>query len=415
MPSGTSCSPTVSAMRDEAFRLFEAGVIAADPESAVLKALPDRRPDLIVALGKAAPGMIRAAVARFGPVPAIVITHRENAEASLPPGVRLFLAGHPVPDEAGLAAGKAVLEAVSALAAGQNLLVLVSGGGSALLPAPPEGVTLADKRKLNSLLLASGADIGEMNLIRQQVSLLKGGGLARAAAPADVVALILSDVVGDDLSVIASGPTAAPVGTRSEARQRLRARGLWPDLPVAIRACLEREDQPIAVPSNHVDNRLVGSNTLSREAMARAAPKAVLSREPLTGDVSEAAARIMAEADGSGVWLWGGETTVRIRGAGKGGRNQELALRVALLAEQAGWTDDWVFLSAGTDGRDGPTEAAGGLVDRESLARMRAAGIDPEEALARNDSNPALAASGDLVITGATGTNVADLQVMIRA
>lgn len=415
MPSGTSFPPAVSAMREEALRLFDAGVIAADPEEAVLKALPERRPDLIVALGKAAPGMIRAALARFGPVPGIVITHRENAEADLPPGVQVFFAGHPVPDEVGLAGAKTVLEAVSRLAFGQRLLVLISGGGSALLPAPPEGISLADKRELNRLLLASGADIGEMNLIRQQVSLLKGGGLARATSPADVVALILSDVVGDDISVIASGPTAAPVGTRSEARQRLRSRGLWPELPAAIRGLLEGQDQPIEPAANHVDNRLVGSNTLSRAAMAHASPGASLSPEPLTGDVSEAAARIMAEARGPGIWLWGGETTVRLRGAGKGGRNQELALRVALLAEQAGWRDDWVFLSAGTDGRDGPTEAAGGLVDGESLTRMRAAGIDPEEALARNDSNPALAASGDLVVTGATGTNVADLQIMIRA
>ncbi|MFN6978720.1 MAG: MOFRL family protein, partial [Gemmobacter sp.] len=134
---------------------------------------------------------------------------------------------------------------------------------------------------------------------------------------------------------------------------------------------------------------------------------------PLTGDVAEAAARIV-EAGGAGVTLWGGETTVQIRGTGQGGRNQELALRVAMLAEAAGWAPGWCFLSGGTDGRDGPTEAAGGIVDAGSLGRMRAAGIDPASALADNDSHRALAASGDLLMTGGTGTNVADLQILIR-
>jgi hydroxypyruvate reductase len=161
------------------------------------------------------------------------------------------------------------------------------------------------------------------------------------------------------------------------------------------------------------DNRLIGSNALSVAAMAAAAPGARVPPGPLVGDVSAAAARIIAEG-GPGVTLWGGETTVRLTGRGLGGRNQELALRVALAAEAAGWPPGWAFLSAGTDGRDGPTGAAGGLVDAGTCARIRAAGLDPAALLADNDSHRALAAAGDLVVTGGTGTNVADLQVLIR-
>jgi hydroxypyruvate reductase len=290
--------------------------------------------------------------------------------------------------------------------------MLISGGGSALLPAPALGLTLADKAEVNRLLLASGADITEMNLIRQQLSRLKGGGLLRAAAPARVTALILSDVAGDDLRVIASGPTVAPIGTAAEARAALVARGVWDRLPDAVRLHLERAPEPAPLPE--AENRLIGSNAISVAAMAEAAPGARVVEAPLVGDVADAAVGIWDTASGPGIWLFGGETTVVLRGEGLGGRNQELALRVALEAEARGVAGPWVFLSGGTDGRDGPTEAAGGIVDPGSLGRMRAAGVDPAEYLARNDSNAALAASGDLLVTGATGTNVADLQVLIR-
>ncbi|MEZ5911431.1 MAG: MOFRL family protein [Paracoccaceae bacterium] len=161
------------------------------------------------------------------------------------------------------------------------------------------------------------------------------------------------------------------------------------------------------------DNRLIGSNALSVAAMATAAGGATVVAEPLTGDVGAAAARVLGH--GPGLWLFGGETTVVLRGKGRGGRNQELALRLAMLAEARGLASPWVFLSGGTDGRDGPTDAAGALVDDTTLARMRAAGIDPAAHLAENDSYPALKAAGDLLITGATGTNVADLQLFWRA
>ena len=293
-----------------------------------------------------------------------------------------------------------------------QVLALISGGGSALLPAPAAGLSLADKAAVSRLLLASGTDITGMNLVRQQLSRLKGGGFARLAAPATVTALILSDVIGDDLRVIASGPTVAPIGTAEQAKDLLIGAGVWDALPAAVRAHLQAAPAEPAAPPT-ADNRLIGSNPISVQAMADAAGTAKVADEPLVGDVQDAARRVLQTA-GPGITLFGGETTVVLRGDGLGGRNQELALRVALLVEQAGWDDDWVFLSGGTDGRDGPTDAAGGLVDGTTLDRIRGAGIDPESALANNDSYHALQAAGDLLITGATGTNVADLQVLIR-
>jgi hydroxypyruvate reductase len=399
--------------RARAEGLFRIGVAAADPAGAVARALADFAPPpgrlVVVAVGKAALRMAGAALERLPASRAVVVTNNENAGPLA--GAAVHAAGHPVPDARGLAAGEAVIAAVSGLGEGDALLALISGGGSALLPAPVAGVPLADKAAVNRLLLASGAPIEAMNLVRQNLSRLKGGGLARLAAPARVTALILSDVVGDDLRAIASGPTVAPLGDAAAAAAVLRAHGIWDDCPASVRAHLAAARPAPPVPE--ADNRLIGSNALSVAAMAAAAPGARVPGGALVGDVAEAAARIVAEG-GPGVTLRGGETTVRLTGRGLGGRNQELALRVALAAEAAGWPPGWAFLSGGTDGRDGPTEAAGGLVDAGTLARIRAAGLDPAALLADNDSNRALAAAGDLVVTGGTGTNVADLQVLIR-
>ncbi len=401
--------------RDEALSIFGAGLTAADPGGAVHRAL-SRSPwagagqgrRVLIAVGKAAHGMAGAALEVLGPVDAaLVVTTVPNAVPLA--GCEVLGSGHPVPDDAGERAAVRVEEMLADLAPGDRVLALISGGGSALLPAPVAGVTLEEKAEVNRLLLASGADITEMNLVRQQLSRLKGGGLLRAAAPAAVTALILSDVPGDDLAVIASGPTVAPIGTRADARAALRARGLWDRLPEAVRTHLGSPDAG-GPDLPKADNRLIGSNGISLSAMARAADGAPA--EELTGDVEAAAARILA--CGPGVHLFGGETTVHIRGDGKGGRNQELALRVACGAEAAGWAGDWVFLSGGTDGRDGPTDAAGGIVDAGTVARIRAAGLDPLALLDRNDSYRALQAAGDLLMTGPTGTNVADLQVLIR-
>lgn len=413
----------ISAPRDSLDRharaLFDTALRAVDPGRAVAQALasgavPEPAPGgklAVVAIGKAAGEMMRAVLDAVQPAAALVVTNTGNAGPV--PGAQVYTAGHPVPDADGLRAAQAVEDLAQKLTARDRLLVLVSGGGSALLPAPVEGATLEDKIAVSRGLLACGADITEMNLVRQQLSQLKGGGLLRAAAPAEVHALILSDVIGDDLRVVASGLTVAPIGTRADARDVLKRRGLWSDLPEAVRAHLQKpQEASVQGDAPRARNRLVASNAMALEAMTRADPTAICAPQPLCGDVADAAEAVLDQVDGrSGTWLFGGETTVRLRGDGRGGRNQELALRVALMAQARRIDGPWVFLSGGTDGRDGPTDAAGAVVDDGTIARIGAAGIDPQAALARNDSYTALAAAGDLLMTGATGTNVADLQV----
>ncbi|WP_427026249.1 glycerate kinase type-2 family protein (plasmid) [Aureimonas ureilytica] len=407
------------ALRARALDLFRAGVGAADPSHSVMRSLreaplPAAGPGgrvSVVAFGKAAPLMAKAALSVIDADEVLVVTV-DGLAVDLP-GADVHFASHPVPDERGEAAAREVLRRAEALGPQDRLLALVSGGASALLPAPVEGVSLADKIAVNRLLLASGAEIGETNLVRQSLSRLKGGGLARAAAPAGILSLILSDVVEGDLGIVASGPTAAPLGSQADAAALLRRFGLWETVPDTVRRHLERVHPPRALPP--VDNRLIGSNALSVAAMARACAGAKHVAEPLVGDVSDAAETVLAHwPEPGGAVLFGGETTVRIAGDGLGGRNQELSLRVAMLARARGLPGDFVFLSGGTDGRDGPTDAAGGLVDGATLSRMREAGVDPTDALARNDSYHALKASGDLILMPPTGTNVADLQVLMR-
>ena len=397
---------------DQALKAFLSGVAAADPAVAVCKALPsfDQAPTLI-AVGKAAVSMARAAQSVLGDLPEVlVVTNPENASDL--PGAQVFAAAHPIPDQMGLKAGQTVIAALQRASAAQRpVLCLISGGGSALLPAPIVGISLQDKIDLNALLLASGANIEVMNLIRQQLSLLKGGGMLSYASPSPVTSLILSDVIGDDLRVVASGLTVSPIGTRLQACSELKALGLWGQTNAAVKTALERPEEIIDLPVTK--NILIGSNVLSLAAMGKEIPEATIHKMPLVGDVSQAAARVAAA--GPGIHLFGGETTVRLTGTGRGGRNQELALRVALLAEYQNWQGRWLYLQAGTDGRDGPTDAAGGVVCEASVSVMSSVGIDPNQLLANNDAYSALQAAKALLITGGTGTNVADLGVLIRA
>ncbi len=389
--------------RAEAVRIFEAGVRAADPYAAVAGALHDvPEPALIVAVGKAAGLMAKAALTRFAGVRCLVVTNYENA--AILDGAEVFAAGHPVPDEKGAAAARAVMAALND--ATGPVLALISGGGSALLPAPAGTLTMDDKATANTLLLGSGVDITAMNLVRQQLSDLKGGGMLRLAAPHHVTALILSDVIGDDLAAIASGPTAGPLGTAADAKKLLQDAGLWMRMPEPVRAHLIGASTPASLPP--ATNLLVGSNSQSVTAMARAAQDAHMLPTPIEGDVRDAA-RMICDQAGPGTTVWGGETTVVLQGTGQGGRNQELALRIAQEAGLRGWTD-WVCLQGGSDGRDGPTDATGGLVDQDTLDKID----DLEGLLNNNDSYAALAQAGDLLRIGATGTNVADLGVLIR-
>lgn len=394
--------------------IFKAGVAAADPAAAVKGALAGVALEnpVIISVGKAGRTMAEAALQCLSSDTVIVVTNYENAKPL--EGAEVRAAAHPVPDANGARAALRVEEALSH--ARGDVLALISGGGSALLPAPVVGVSLEEKAEVNKLLLASGADIVTMNLVRQQLSRLKGGGLLRAAAPATVTTLVLSDVVTDDTRAIASGPTVSSIGNRAEAAQVLKDYGLWEQVAPSVRAHLERPEPDLG-PLPESPLTIVGSNARSVAAMAEAAKGAgtvYTHATPVEGDVSEAAEVILDIAmaqGGKGLFLFGGETTVKIKGDGLGGRNQELAMRVAMLAEERGIAE-FTFLSGGTDGRDGPTDAAGGLVDSGSLARMREMGVDPNEALERNDSHHALDAAGDLLRIGATGTNVADLQVL---
>lgn len=416
-------APDTDALRARARAIFDRAVAAADPALALRKELAARPLPVpsdggrcfVIATGKAAPAMLTEALRHVaGPHVALAVTHHENpAEV---PGATVLRAGHPVPDPAGLAAGQRVMDLLRQAREGDRVIALISGGGSALLPAPLAGITLDDKAKMNRLLLGAGLEITQMNLLRQQVSQLKGGGMLRLAAPAPVTAYILSDVIGDDLRTVASGPTVAPIGPRDEARAVAMQAGLWARLPGSIRARLEESAAPAPQPPAP-ENILIGSNRQSLEAAREAAAQegeALIVSDALVGDVGDAAEVILRAAKGQGpcALLFGGETTVRLTGAGQGGRNQELALRMALRAGELG--GHWLFLSGGTDGRDGPTPAAGGFADAGTCARIRAGGLDPAALLADNDSHRALCVAGDLLQTGATGTNVADIQILLR-
>jgi len=440
----------VEVLRAQAVAMFDAGVQAADPCRAVLDGLrrtSTGRPLIggealledgnlrVVAFGKAAVTMARTAAESLSSEefagPGIVAVNPENA-AELD-RFQVFASSHPVPDAIGVAAGAAVEAYLANCRDSDAVLVLISGGGSALLPSPAPGVSLEDKMEATRLLLACGAPIQEVNCVRKHLSTLKGGGLARLAAPARIEALILSDVIGDDLSSIASGPTAPDPTSFQDALDILVRYDLRESIPAAVRRRFEQgvagqiADTPTAGDPvfSRVENRLVGSNRQSLSA-ARDWAKAqgfevFIASSELLGEARDAAAEILAVAhqqwDGETrlAILAGGETTVTLRGQGLGGRNQETALAFSLLCEASPLAGSWAFLSGGTDGRDGPTDAAGGLVDASTPQRMRHSGLDPTAELDRNNSYVALAAAADLLVTGATGTNVADLQVLLLA
>ena len=353
-----------------------------------------------------------------GPNNCICITHKENRENV--ENCEMFKAGHPVPDQTGELGSKRVIAALEQVGKDDQVLFLVSGGGSALMPAPVDGVNLEDKIVLNEILLSSGLSIDEMNHVRQQTSKLKGGGLLHYADPAPVTSYILSDVIGNDLRVIASGPTVSPLGTKKSALDILASNNLLKLIPQNILNHFEAETSERK--SNDAVNYLIGDNRESIHASAESLSKSFVTfveDEPLIGDVNDAAKKIhqkLKEIESSTkptAIVWGGETTVKIKGSGLGGRNQELALIVAELAHQDPIRKSWTFLSGGTDGRDGPTEAAGAIVDQETCNRILKEGHQVYDFLAENNSNKALKISNDLLHTGATGTNVADVQILI--
>ncbi|WP_083338565.1 DUF4147 domain-containing protein [Ensifer sp. LCM 4579] len=424
-------APVVSVLRQQAIALFREGVAASDPERAVTAALAGRldaiaaaRRVILIAFGKAACLMTRAALpfVRDKLHCAHAVTNQENLEDI--EGVHVIAGGHPLPNEGSIAGAYAIERAARAAEPGDLLLVLVSGGGSALICAPAPGLSLADKIALNDALIRCGAEINEINAVRRQFSRLKGGRLAQLATGARILSLILSDVPGDDAATIASGPTAKPSATATEMLAILDRYGLRDSLPTTILSQVDHLVGDEAKEFDHVENVIIGSNGISLQRVVKSArasyPIVVKAGDWLSGDVSEVAETMHRRAidasnqrGGPIAIVAGGEPTVRVTGTGIGGRNQELVLRFALRNEQTAIKRPWVFLSGGTDGRDGPTDAAGGLVDPNSTSRMRNVGCNPGALLENNDSYRALDSSGDLLITGATGTNVADLQILL--
>lgn len=385
----------------------------------------------IVGGGKAATAMVAALHPILGDRLAggTVVTKYGHIDSELDTGpVEIAEAGHPLPDVAGVAGTRRMADLLSRITGRDLVLAVISGGGSALLTLPAGGIALTDLQDTTDLLLRCGATIAELNAVRKHLSLIKGGGLARLAGQAPVASLILSDVVGDPLDVIASGPTVPDPTTYADAWGVLERYDLVESVPLAVRerlqAGLEGElpdtPKPEAALFDRMHNVIVGSNRLAAEGAVEAARSsglnALLLSTYVEGEAREVAqvavalAREVVRYDRPvrrpACLVWGGETTVTVRGQGRGGRNQELALAAALAMEGL---PNALIVALGTDGTDGPTDAAGAVATGQTLARARSLGLDAFGHLANNDAYPFFDALGDLIRTGPTGTNVNDL------
>jgi hydroxypyruvate reductase len=420
-------------LRKHARTVFQAALSAADPAGAVERHLKRRdfsrfRNIYVVGAGKAGASMAQAAERVLGRRIAAGLLNVKYGHTAKLRRIELNECGHPVPDENGVAGAERIARIAAGAGKDDLVICLISGGASALLPAPAEGITLEEKQATTRLLLASGANIHEINAIRKHISRIKGGQLARLAAPARIESLMLSDVIGDNLDVIGSGPTAPDASTFADAVGLLDRYGIRERVPAPVRERLEqgargavpetpKPDDPVFA---RVRNTIVGSNRLALAAAANRARALgyrtlVLSSE-IQGEAREIArmhAAIASEMARTGhpvkppaCIITGGETTVTLRGDGLGGRAQEFALAAAL--DIAGLENVVVFC-AGTDGTDGPTDAAGAVADGETLGRKP----DARRYLDRNDSYHYFEALNDLIITGPTNTNVMDVCIVL--
>lgn len=458
-------SPSPSELRADALACIEAAIAAVDPERLVRQWLEQhadawQRPATgrgaihLAAFGKAAAGMARGAVAVLGERLAggVVIVPSPDADngPGLPGRFPVFHGGHPVPSDEGVAGARAILDLAQGLTEGDLLLALASGGGSSLMTLPAEGVPLEAIRETIETLLEAGADIRRLNIVRKHLDGLKGGRLALAAHPARTLALLLSDVVGDPVDTIASGPLSPDPTTYDDALRAIAELGQSGDrIPESVRRHLERgrrgeideSPKPGDPAFASVEVHVVGNNRLAAEAARREAERrgyrALVLTTSLTGEAREVGrvlAGIGSEILTAGTPLAppacvvaGGETTVTVRGSGRGGRNQEVALGAAVAldelvgpgreSEAAGAHGDRLLVaSVGTDGVDGPTDAAGAIASESTLCRARNRRLDAHRALAENDAFPFFDTLGDLIETGPTGTNVMDLAlVLVRA
>ncbi len=408
---GAAVGGTGGAGISEARRLVEEiwrdAVAELDPAVRVAGGLQDiEKPTHLLAVGKAAAAMARGALEAIGPVPGLVV----GGEGAGVEGLPSVVGDHPLPEAGSLEAGRRALDLCRSLEARDHLVVLLSGGASALMELPVAGVTIAQLREATSALMAAGASIEELNTVRTHLSVFKGGGLARMAAPASVSTLALSDVVGDSPQVIGSGPTVAAATTGADALQVLDHYGVA--VPERVgRALRSAPDKTGWVGGQFL---IVGNMVGVAQAAAGAAESrgftASILTDTLRGEAGKAAVWAVREtrASAAEIAILAGETTVVVSGNGSGGRNQQAAVAAAIEIAGSG---DIVFLAADTDGIDGPTEAAGGIVDGGSVSR--AGSLEwARQVLERNDSAGWLRRAGDQLVTGPTGTNVGDLWVV---
>jgi len=439
---------TVATLRDHARDMFMSALKAVDPKEAVQRfmrldgnrltihhsqvSLADVDRICVVGCGKAAIPMASAVEAILGErITDGTINIKSGSPGSLK-RIRTVPASHPIPDEVGVQGARDIVRMVSECGERDLVICLISGGGSALMPLPVEGVTLAEKQEMTRLLLECGATINEINAIRKHISQSKGGRLAQAAAPAQMFTLILSDVIGDPLDTIASGPTAPDESTFQDCVDIFTKYGIESRVPASIRQQIARgirreigeTPKPGDSLFNRVHNVVIGSNALAVEAARQRAAElgynTLIFSTFVQGEAREVGivyAAILKEIRKSGRPLGapacviaGGETTVTIRGSGLGGRNQEMALSTAMHISGLA---NVVFLSGGTDGADGPTDAAGAVVDGSTMARAEKEGMKAAEYLRNNDSYHFFKTLGDLLITGPTNTNVMDVQILL--
>lgn len=431
-------------LRQQALQIFRAALRAAAPAEAVLRHVRREKNVLIaggaryrftafrnvyvIGAGKASAQMARAVERLLGSRISGGEINVKDGHAAALRRIQINECGHPVPDQRGVAGARRIAQIANQAGPDDLIICLISGGASALLPLPASPITLAEKQKTTRLLLHCGAGIHEINCVRKHISRIKGGQLARLVYPATLLTLILSDVIGDDLDVIGSGPTVPDRSTFADAHAIFEKYRIWSKLPSAVRDRFNSPTEETPKPGDQIfektGNVIVGSNALAVDAAAAEARRIgfhtlVLSTF-LEGEAREVArvhAAIAKEIRATGrpvrvpaCIISGGETTVTVRGKGLGGRNQEFALAAAI--DIAGLFNT-AILSAGTDGTDGPTDAAGGIAEGTTIMRAQALGLNASAFLGNNDSYHFFEATGGLIKTGPTGTNVADVQVIL--
>ncbi len=435
-------------VRPELDRVLAAALVAVEPGEAVKRAiklqdgellvgeqrysLASKQRAVVVGAGKASAPMAAAVEQVLGdalPITGSVTVRYGHAAPTR--AVHIREASHPIPDAAGVDATRAIVELLEETTADDLVICVISGGGSAMLTLPVDRISLEDMQQTTDALLRSGASINEINVVRKHLDRVKGGGLARLAAPAQVITLVLSDVVGNPLDAIASGPTVPDTSTWAEASAVFDHHALWSLVPVSVverlRAGLKGLLPDTPKPGDplfaHTQTVVVGSNLLAGAAAASTASDMGFRTQVLTTyvegearEVGRVLAGLLREVDASGhplprpcLLVAGGETTVTVRGDGLGGRNQELALAAAFGLRGV---RDVLLASIGTDGNDGPTDAAGAFVDGSTLDRAAALGLDPQAFLANNDSYRFFDRLGDLIRTGPTNTNVNDVYLL---